>query len=143
MADISVEAVTGKLNRIGYDTFMQALRHAKNAGNRNVELAHWLLKMFQTDRCDLALTADHYKLDRAALLTDLNNVVSGFAANRTEMPEISENIIDALDRGWHYATLFFGETQIRTGHILVAVLKDLKMRRVLTGLSKQLRIQGF
>ena len=24
-----------------------------------------------------------------------------------------------LDRGWHYATLFFGETQIRTGHLLV------------------------
>ena len=27
--------------------------------------------------------------------------------------------IDVLDRGWHYATLFFGETQIRTGHLLV------------------------
>ena len=43
MADISLEAVTGKLNRIGYDAFIQALRHAKSAGNRNVELAHWLL----------------------------------------------------------------------------------------------------
>ena len=43
MADISLEAVTGKLNRVGYDAFIQALRHAKRAGNRNVELAHWLL----------------------------------------------------------------------------------------------------
>ena len=42
MADISLEAVTGKLNRIGYDAFIQALRQAKGAGNRNVELAHWL-----------------------------------------------------------------------------------------------------
>ena len=42
MADISLEAVTGKLNRIGYEAFIQALRQAKSAGNRNVELAHWL-----------------------------------------------------------------------------------------------------
>ena len=137
MADISLETVTGKLNRVGYDAFMQALRQAKNAGNRNVEMAHWMAKILQIDRSDVALTVDHYKLDRAKLLADLNAVVSGFAMNKTEMPGISENIIDALDRGWHYATLFFGETQIRTGHILVAILKDLKLRRVLAGLSKQ------
>ena len=35
------------------------------------------------------------------------------------MPGVSDQIIDVLDRGWHYATLFFGETQIRTGHVLV------------------------
>ncbi len=43
MADISLETVTGKLNRVGYEAFFQALRHAKGAGNRNVELGHWLL----------------------------------------------------------------------------------------------------
>ena len=35
------------------------------------------------------------------------------------MPGISNQVVDALDRGWHYATLLFGETQIRTGHLLV------------------------
>jgi type VI secretion system protein VasG len=137
MADVSLETVTGKLNRVGYDAFMQALRHAKNAGNRNLELAHWLAKILQLDRSDLALTVDHYKLDRARLTADLNGAIAGFGMNKTEMPGISENIIDALDRGWHYATLYFGETQIRTGHVLVAMLKDLKLRRVLAGLSKQ------
>jgi len=28
MADISLEVVTGKLNRVGYEAFIQALRHA-------------------------------------------------------------------------------------------------------------------
>ena len=32
MSDISLETVTGKLNRVGYEAFMQALRHAKGAG---------------------------------------------------------------------------------------------------------------
>lgn len=140
MADVSLETVTGKLNQVGYDTFMQALRHAKGAGNRNLELEHWLLKMLQMPGNDVALTVDHFKLDLAKLLTDLNAVVSGFAGNKTEMPGISENIFEALEKGWYDATLFFGETQIRTGHILSAVLTEPKLSRTLHGISKQFKL---
>ena len=137
MADISLEAVTGKLNRIGYQAFMQALRHAKSAGNRNLELAHWLFHILQQEGTDVALTADHYKLDRARLVSDLGHVVDAFKKNETEMPSVSNTVIDVLDRGWHYATLFFGETQIRTGHLLVSAMKSPEMRRTLVGLSKE------
>jgi type VI secretion system protein VasG len=136
-ADISVEAVAGKLNRVGYESFIQGLRQAKSAGNRNLELAHWLLHILQKDRTDLALTADHYKLSRAKLLADATAVVNGFRKNETEMPGISNQVADALDRGWHYATLLFGETQIRTGHLLVAMLKSFELRRALIGVSQE------
>ena len=71
MADISLETVTGKLNRVGYDAFMRSLRHAKNAGNRNLELAHWMLPIISNDRSDLAVTLDHYKIDRARVLSQV------------------------------------------------------------------------
>lgn len=138
MSDISLETVTGKLNRVGYDAFMRSLRHAKSAGNRNVELAHWLLHILSNDRSDLSVTLDHYKLDRARILKDLTDTVNGFRKNETEMPGISTQIVDCLDRGWHYATLFFGETQIRTGHILVAALKSRELRRAFQQISRQL-----
>ncbi len=136
-ADISVESVAGKLNRIGYETFIQALRQAKSAGNRNIELAHWILHLLQKDRTDLALTADRFKLSRAKLLADATAVVNSFRKNETEMPGISNQVADALDRGWHYATLLFGETQIRTGHLLVAMLKSIELRRALVGISQE------
>ncbi len=136
-ADISIEAVAGKLNRVGYESFLQGLRQAKSAGNRNLELAHWLMHILQKDRTDLALTADHFKLDRARLLADATAVVSGFRKNETEMPGISNPVADALDRGWHYATLLFGETQIRTGHLLVGILKSVELRRALIGVSQE------
>jgi type VI secretion system protein VasG len=135
--DISVEAVAGKLNRIGYESFIQALRQAKSAGNRNIELGHWLLHLLQKDRTDLAVTADHFKLSRARLIADATAVVNGFRKNETEMPGISNQVADALDRGWHYATLLFGETQIRTGHLLVAMLKSIDLRRALIGVSQE------
>ena len=136
-ADISVEAVAGKLNRVGYEAFILALRQAKTAGNRNIELGHWIFQLLQKDRTDIALTADRYKLNRARLLADATAVVNGFRKNETEMPGISNQVSDALDRGWHYATLLFGETQIRTGHLLVALLKSLELRRALIGVSQE------
>jgi type VI secretion system protein VasG len=137
MTDISLETVTGKLNRLGYDCFIQALRQAKGAGNANLELAHWFMHVLQKDRSDLAVTCDHYKLDRGKLLTDIQGVVNGFKKGVTEMPQVSEQIVDALERGWFYATLFFGEMQIRTGHVLMGMLKDMKLNRVLKNLSPE------
>ena len=137
MADISLEAVAGKLNRVGYETFMQAHRLAKGAGNRNVELAHWLAHILQKERTDIGLVTDHFKLDRSKLATDIVGVVNGFRKNETEMPNFANHVIDILDRGWHYATLFFGETQIRTGHLLVGGLKTPELRRALINISQE------
>ena len=137
MADISIESVTGKLNRLGYDAFIQALRQAKGSGHRNVELAHWLAHILQKDRSDLALTVDKFKLSRPKLAEDIVRVINGFRKNETEMPGISNTLTDLLDRGWHYATLFFGETQIRTGHVLLAALKSMELKRALVSVSAE------
>ena len=75
MTDISLEAVTGKLNRVGYDAFIQALRHAKSSGHRNVELAHWLFHVLQRQATDLSLTVDHYDLNRSKLMADLGAAI--------------------------------------------------------------------
>ena len=45
--------------------------------------------------------------------------------------------MDLLDRGWHYATLFFGESQIRTGHLLVGALQSRELVRALSSLSRE------
>ncbi|WP_420101024.1 type VI secretion system ATPase TssH [Bosea sp. (in: a-proteobacteria)] len=137
MADISLETVAGKLNRVGYDAFMKALRQAKMAGNRNLELAHWLGQIAQSDRNDLSRTLDHFKIERAKVSAEIARVVDGLRKNETEMPGVSNTMVDLLDRGWHYATLFFGETQIRSGHLLLAGFKTLELRRAFLAVSPE------
>jgi type VI secretion system protein VasG len=137
MADISLETVAGKLNRVGYEAFFKALRQAKGAGNRHVELAHWLAQILQIENTDISATVDYFKLDRATLISDVQAVVAGFRKNETEMPAVSNTVMDMFDRGWHHATLFFGETQIRTGHLLVGALQSRDLARALHNTSKQ------
>ena len=136
MSDISIETVAGKLNRVGYDAFVKSMRHAKNEGNRNVELSHWMFHIATNPKSDLSMTLQHFKLDRAQLVKDLGNVIDSFKKNATEMPAISESLTTMMDHGWRYATLMFAEAQIRTGHILVAVLKDKETRAKLAQISK-------
>jgi type VI secretion system protein VasG len=137
MADISLEAVAGKLNRVGYEAFFKALRQARGAGNRHVELAHWLMHILQSERSDISLTVDHFGIDAGKLMSDVSAVVGGFRQNETEMPAVSNTVMDLLDRGWHYATLFFGETQIRTGHILVGAMQSRDLARAFSNISPE------
>src|SRR5580698_5381609 len=137
MADISLETVAGKLNRIGYEAFFKALRQAKGAGNRHVELAHWLAQILQVENTDFSATADYFKLDHATLTSDIQAVIAGLRKNETEMPAVSNTVMDMFDRGWHHATLFFGETQIRTGHLLVGALQSRELARALHSTSKE------
>lgn len=139
MIDISLETVAGKLNQLGFEAFRQASLRAKKAGHRNIELAHLLAGILANDRSDMSITLDHFKLDRARVSADIQRTIEGFRANVTEMPGFTPSLTDALDRGWVYATLLFGEVQIRTGHILIACLQDKKLQDEIFGLSRAFR----
>ncbi|MDO5605767.1 MAG: type VI secretion system ATPase TssH, partial [Paracoccus sp. (in: a-proteobacteria)] len=129
MTAITIEKFAGKMNRVGYDAFLQAMRQARADGNRNVELSHWLFHALSNQNCDISVTLRELGQDRARVLKDLDQAMGRLQKNVTETPGISERLADALNHAWTYATLFFGETQIRTGHLLVALLNDATLRR--------------
>ncbi|SEH58283.1 type VI secretion system ATPase TssH [Paracoccus alkenifer] len=131
MTAITIEKFAGKMNRVGYDAFLQAMRQARADGNRNVELSHWLFHAISNQNCDISVTLQQSGLDRGRVLKDLDRAMGALHKNVTETPGISERLADALNHAWTYATLFFGEAQIRTGHLLVALLNDHALRHAL------------
>jgi type VI secretion system protein VasG len=135
MTEITIEKYAGKMNRAGYDAFLQAMRHARSERNRSVELCHWLFYSVSNKDADLSVTLAELGLDRGRVLKDLDKAMSALDKNVTETPGISDFLSDALNHAWTYATLFFGEPQIRTGHVLVALLSDPHLKRQLTRYS--------
>jgi len=136
--EISDDTLAGKLNKVGYDVFNDAWRQAKNAGNRFLELPHFLVQTLGREGVDFTLALDHYEFDRAKLLELATAAVEKLDKRQTNRPDISAQFSDALYQGWLHATLLFGETTIRTGHLLVAMLKDRKLRPVLTSILRPL-----
>jgi len=129
MTEITIEKYAGKMNRAGYDAFLQAMRQARTERNRYVDLSHWLFHALSNQNADIATTLRTLDIDRGRVLRDLDRAMAALDKNVTETPGISDHLSDALNHAWTYATLFFGEAQIRTGHVLTALLNDQHMRR--------------
>lgn len=137
MSDISRAALFGKLNRVGYQSLEGATVFCKLRGNPYVELVHWVQQILQLTDSDLHRIIKHFQLDPARLATDMTTALDRLPRGSTSISDLSAQIEDAVERGWVYGTLKYGENQVRTGHVIVGILKTRTLSHALFGLSKE------
>jgi type VI secretion system protein VasG len=137
-AEIQVETYAGKLNRTGYDAFIKSMRQASGEGHRHVDVLHWLYHVVSNKNSDISITLRELNVDRGRVLTELTASLNILKKNVTEIPGVSEALSSTLTNSWVYATLLFGEVQIRSGHVLVALLSKPDLKRSLGVMSKDL-----
>ena len=135
MLDVTNEVILGKLNRVCYEMLIRARRQARGDGHSAVEFAHWLAHFLQNDECDIALTLDGLKVDRARVLADVQNVIASYPRRPSASPGFGESIFEAFREAWYFGTLMFGETQVRSGHLLVGALRSRSASRIIANLS--------
>ena len=127
----------GKLNALCYKAVEGATVFCKLRGNPYVELEHWFAQLLQNQDSDLHHIVRHYGLDASVLAKDLTNALDRLPRGATAISDIAEQIPDAIERAWTYATLKFGEGQIRTGYLVIGMLKTPSLRNRLLSISKQ------
>jgi type VI secretion system protein VasG len=137
MAEISRTASFGKLSPLAYKAIEGATVFCKLRGNPYVELQHWLVQILNAPDSDLHRIVRHYELDSAALARDLTQALDRLPRGASSISDISSFIDSAVERGWVYASLLFGEYQVRSGHLLVGMLKTASLRGALLAISRQ------
>jgi type VI secretion system protein VasG len=137
MSEISRTALFGKLNSLAYKAIEGATVFCKMRGNPYVELEHWFAQLLQAQDSDLHRVIQHYGLDVSVIAKDITAALDRLPRGATAISDFSPHIENAIERAWTYATLQFGEAQVRTGYILVGMLKTQSLRNPLFGLSKQ------
>lgn len=137
MSEISRTALFGKLNSLAYKAIEGATVFCKMRGNPYVELEHWFAQLLQSQDSDLHRVIQHYGLDVSVIAKDMTTALDRLPRGATAISDFSPHIENAIERAWTYATLQFGEAQVRTGYILVGMLKTQSLRNPLFNLSKQ------
>ncbi|HET7868472.1 MAG TPA: type VI secretion system ATPase TssH [Burkholderiaceae bacterium] len=137
MADISRTALFGKLNPLAYKAIESATVFCKLRGNPYVELQHWVFQILQAPDSDLHRLVRHYGLDAAVLAAELQQSLDRLPRGAASISDLSSFVENAVERGWVYGSLMFGEPQVRTGHLLVGLLKTQSLRHALLSVSKQ------
>ena len=137
MAEISRVALFGKLNSLCYKAIESSTVFCKLRGNPYVELAHWLHQILQLQDSDLTRIVKHFGLDPAALARDMTEALDRLPRGSTSVTDLSSQVEEAVERGWVFGTLMFGESQVRSGHLLVGILKTSSLRNTLHAISRQ------
>src|SRR3954462_5772112 len=139
MSEISRAALFGKLNSLGYKAIEAATVFCKLRGNPHVEMAHWLFQILQNQDSDFHRIVRHYEVDPARLAADLTRSLDALPRGATSISDFSPHIDDAVERGWVYATLLFKEGAVRSGHLLVGMLKTTGLRNMLYAISPEFK----
>jgi type VI secretion system protein VasG len=137
MADISRAALFGKLDELGYRALESATVFCKMRGNPYVELPHWLHQILQQPDSDLHRIVRHFELDSGRVARDLLESLDRLPRGATSVSDLSVHIEEAVERGWLYASLKFGQPRVRIGHAIVGVVKTQNLRNVFAAISRE------
>ena len=137
MTEISRSALFGKLNPLAYRAIEGATVFCKLRGNPYVELVHWVQQILQTQDSDLHRIIRHFELDTSKLASDITAALDRLPRGATSISDFAPGIEEAVERGWLFATLMFGEAQVRSGHLLYGALRTTTLRNALYAISRQ------
>jgi type VI secretion system protein VasG len=137
MSEISRSALFGKLNSLAYKAIEGATVFCKLRGNPYVELVHWLQQIMQTPDSDLHRIIKRFELDQSRLAKDVTDALDRLPRGATSISDLSAHVENAVERGWVYATLMFGDVQVRTGYLMVGIVKTPSLRNALAAISRQ------
>ncbi len=139
MAEISRTELFGKLNSLAYKSVESATVFCKMRGNPYVELVHWLNMVLQLQNSDLHGIVNHYDLNPSRLASDITASLDSLPRGATSISDFSPHLEEAVERAWVYSTLLFRVSQVRTGHMIIALLKTPGLKAILPGISSEFK----
>ena len=137
MTEISRGALFGKLNSLLYQGIESATVFCKMRGNPYVELVHWLQQVLQLQDSDLRRIVDHFDIEIGHLAADFTKALDRLPRGASSVSDLSSHLEEAVERAWVYGSLMYQSSQIRSGYLVIGILKSRALRSELLGISKQ------
>ena len=137
MTEISRVALFGKLNKVGYQAIEGATVFCKMRGNPYVEVIHWLAQLVQVDNSDIQKLISHYNIDPGKLSADMTRALDALPRGASSISDLSSHLQDVMERAWVYGSLMYNSNQVRTGHLILGMLKTPELRQILMNISKE------
>ena len=137
MPDFKRTTLFGKLDSLAFKAADSAMTFCKMRGNPSFELVHWLHAIVQNSQSDMAILLKHYNVDYSRLATDFTTALDKLPRGASSISEFSIHFDETLKQAWTYGTLLYGDSKIRTGHVLLAMMKVAALQSILMQISRE------
>lgn len=137
MAEISLKALFGKMNSLCYKCSESATVFCKMRGNPHVEITHFIHQVLQLQDSDIHRIIRHYELNPSKLAAELTNALDRLPRGASSLSGFSSDLEEAVERAWVFGSLMFNEQAVRSGHIIIGMLKTRSLARSLAAVSDE------
>ena len=136
---VNLKSLIGKLN----DTTRGALEAAAglclSRTHYDVEVEHFLIKLLDASGSDAVKILHQFSVDTSRLQKELERSLDKLKSGNARTPAISPSVLKMLTEAWTTGSLEYGATQIRSGHVLLALLGNDELARIARDIGKELQ----
>ena len=137
MSKIKRDVIFRRLNAFAYKAIDDAFAGCEQRGNEYVELAHWIYELLQLQDSDVHRILQHFGIEAGTVMTDLVRMIEKTPKRVISNPQFSKHIERAIEEGWLYASLMHGQTQVRSGYLLLGIVENRELSQALLAASSQ------
>ena len=112
-----LRSLVNRLNPMCREAMDEAGRVGIARTNYDIENEHWLSAIYNRPNNDIALVLRHYSISAEAFHQDLIAVLNKLKTGNTRTPGLSPHLVSLIRDSWMIASLDFGLSQIRSGHV--------------------------
>lgn len=135
---MNLKSLFAKLNDNSRSATEGAAALCLSENHYDVEVEHLLLQLLDTSDNDLPAILRHYDVVPDRLQAQLMTALGTFKKGNTRTPALSPHITRMIEQAWVLTSIEFGQAQIRTGHLVQALVDDAELRRVIIGSAPEL-----
>lgn len=122
--DVNLKSLIGKLNASTRSALEGAAGLCVSRTHYDVEVEHYLVKLFEAQRGDFELIVQRFGIDRSRLETDLAHGLDALKTGNARTPAFSPGLARMLAEAWKIGSLEYGLSEIRSGATILALVSD-------------------
>jgi type VI secretion system protein VasG len=132
---MNLKSLVSRLNPLCREALESAAGLTLSRTHYNVEIEHWLLKMLDTPNSDLSVILSHFEIDAGTIVNHLNRSLDKVKTGNGRAPALAPYLIKLAKEAWMTASLDYGAAEVRSGHVLMTLLKDEDLQRLAIDMS--------
>ncbi|PWT92720.1 MAG: type VI secretion system ATPase TssH [Blastocatellia bacterium] len=134
---VNLKSLIARLNPTCHSALEGAAGLCLSRTNYDVEPEHFLLKLIERADTDLGAIFRRFEINQSRITKDLTNSLDKLKIGNTRTPGLSPRLPQWIQEAWLLASIDFGAAQIRSGHLLIALLANEDLGRLAREISRQ------
>ena len=131
MPSFDLKTLIGKLNNTCRNALESAAGLCLSQTHYEVDIEHFLIKLLENQNTDFQKILRYFEINETRIVSDLTRAMEGFKTGNARTPALSPRIPRMIEQSWLVASINFQNSNIRSGHILLALMTNEELGRML------------